>query len=60
MRLALAQMKNDGTIKSNLRKSIEYIYKAAEIDAELERQDLFEMQKYSKEKLLEILSEYEI
>lgn len=35
MRLALAQMKNEGSIKSNLYKSIEYICKAAENKADI-------------------------
>ena len=35
MRIALAQMKNEGNIKANLNKSIEYICLAAENGADL-------------------------
>lgn len=35
MRIALAQMKNKGTIKDNLDKSIEFIKQASENDASL-------------------------
>ena len=35
MRIALAQMKNEGTIQDNLDKSIEFIRQASENDASL-------------------------
>lgn len=35
MRIALAQMKNEGTIKDNLDKSIEFIRQASENNASL-------------------------
>ena len=35
MRLALAQMKNEGNMKSNLRKSIELLHKASDHEADL-------------------------
>ena len=35
MRLALAQMKKEGNMKSNLRKSIELLHKASDHEADL-------------------------